>query len=191
MVVYLKIGLLEAWIIFILLLVVFIPAFTLIYSPSSIPQEYECECPTPQCPECVCPQCPECPECPQPSKLAGYVIIPPLGLNGWFEGNYFLGEIQYYTYIYPVEGFKYILLINLPKDRLMYAEWIDWDTMEVGWVDFQEYNSTHSYAYVTEIRMQFNIFGSYTRYEVWHYREVFLLHVFIVTEDTTVYEILG
>jgi hypothetical protein len=173
--------LLGAWIIFCVLLVVFIPAFSLIYSPpySGISQEYECECPTPQCPEC-----------PQPSKIYGHVVIPPLGVNGWFENGYFLGELQFNTYLYPFEGFKYILLIQMQSERIMYSEWIDWDTMDVGWVDFQEYNSTHSYAYVTEIRGQFNIFGLYTRYEVGHYRDIFMLHVFIVSEDATIHDIL-
>jgi hypothetical protein len=169
--------LLEYMLILFLVIVVFVPAFTLIYSPPAY---------TPNCPECEC-ECPECPtfECPQP-KIYGHVVIPPLGLTGWFENGDFVGELQYKLYLYPIEGFKYILLIQMQSERIMYSEWIDWDTMDVGWVDFQEYNSTHSYAYVTEIRHSFNIFG----YEYWHYRDVLMLHVFIVSEDATIHDIL-
>jgi hypothetical protein len=180
----LKIGLLEAWVIFMVLLVVFVPAFSLIFSPPPhIPQECP-ECP--QCPDCECPT----PQCPQINKLYGYVVIPPLGVHVFYEEGYYIGEIQYLTYIYPIEGYKYILLVNIPSSRIMYSEWIDWDTFEMGRVDFQEYNSTHSYAYVTEIRFQFNIFGLYTRYEVWNWRDLFMLHVFIVSEDATIHDIL-
>jgi hypothetical protein len=181
MVVYLKIGLLEAWIIFMVLLVVFIPAFTLIYSPpySGISQECECEC----------PQCPECPDTCE-KRVLGIMRVFPWGWIPWeCDNTYCLGHFQYVFYLDEVEGYKYILVFPAPVERIYYAESIDWDTMDFIWLDFKHLNSTHSYAETKVVYRELDIVGWFRRDEYWD-RFYFYLTIYVVSEDTTVHDIL-
>jgi hypothetical protein len=187
MVVYLKIGLLGAWIIFCVLLVVFIPAFSLIYSPPYSGISQECECP--QCPECPTPQCPECDTCEK--RVLGIMRVWALGSIIWDEecGEYCLGHFQYGLYVDYVEGFKYILIFPIPASRIYYAESIDWDTMDYTWLDFKPLNETHSYAETYALYREVDIVGVFHRRE--YLNQLYLyLTILVVTENTTIHDIL-
>jgi hypothetical protein len=187
MVVYLRIGLLEAWVIFMVLLVVFVPAFSLIFSPPPhIPQECP-ECP--QCPECPTPQCPECPDTYE-KRVLGIMRLFPWGWMPWdCDNRYCLGHFTYVFYLDEIEGYKYILVFPVPASRIYYAESIDWDTMDYVYIDFKPLNETHSYAETKVIYRELDIVGWYI-IEEYGNRLYLYLTIYVVSEDTTVHDIL-
>jgi hypothetical protein len=183
---------LEYMLILFIVIVVFVPAFAFIYSPAYFPPRECPDCPTVECPECpACPTCPPCPDCPPCPELTGHIVIVPLViLEWWWEDSYIFGEAVYALDLHEISGYKYILLVRLPVERIDYAEWTNWETFERGDVEFKRYNSTHSYAEVRYMTGEFYIVGWYTLSEYSWYRKVFKLHVFVVREDTTIHDIL-
>jgi hypothetical protein len=187
--------LLEYMLILFLVIVVFVPAFAFIYSPAYFPPR-ECpeyECPTVECPECPpCPTCPpcECPPCPECPRLTGYIVDMPQGfMEWWWEDSYIFGEVVYALDLHEISGYKYILLVRLPRGRIEYAEWTNWETFDRGLVRFYAYNATHSYAETKRISGEFYIVGWYTLSEYEQYYKI-KLHIFVVREDTTIHDIL-
>jgi hypothetical protein len=167
-----------------LLIVVFVPAFAFIYSPPAYIQFSEC-------PEFECPECPPCPTCPECPRLAGYIVDMPMGFMYWWdEDGYIFGDVLYGIDLHEIPGYKYILLVRIPRERIDYAEWTNWETLDRGLVRFYAYNATHSYAETRRISGEFYIVGWYTINEYSWYHIVLRLHIFIVREDVTIHDIL-
>ena len=131
--------LLELWIVFMVLLVVFVPAFSMIYSP---PAMY-----TPSTSEC-----PPCPECPPPPQLH-FPRIYPWWARGRVEEDYTSGIVVFHVNLRKLVGYKYFILVNLHLYNIAWAEYCTGEYDDEGfpicdYLNFRVFNSTHSYAFV-------------------------------------------
>jgi hypothetical protein len=166
------------------LLVVFVPAFSMIFSPATLPP-HECpECPT--CPEC--PECPhiECPitECPR--------IVATIGKTGFCFPEWDIDMIicEFVLTLVKMEGYKYAIVVPFPRDRVIFMEIIDWDTLDVWDYGAEYLNETHSYFEIAET-VGYNMW-----YYVWgaNWHDVYAgrgITIHVIREDVDVRDVLG
>jgi len=169
--------LLGYWIVFMILLVVFVPAFSVIFSPPAcIPKE---------CPECpTCPPCPECPATTFPRIYPYYMSVAWLGD--------FVSVIQVYgVSLRPLSNYKYFILINTNRYNIAYSEYCTGEVDEGGnpicdFIDFRYLNSTHSYVFFNDRATEFHIelYGQGLKYENVH------VIIIVVPEHYTLQDVL-
>jgi hypothetical protein len=131
--------LLGYWIMFMILLVVFVPAFSLIFSPAyNVIQ---------QCPEC------ECPECPPPPQLYLPRVFPYF-MSVTVE-DYIMASLSFAVKLRNLSqlGYKYFILVNVHAEYISWAEYCTSEKDEFGfpvcyYMDFRALNRTHSYAFI-------------------------------------------
>jgi len=183
--------LLAYWIVFMVLLVVFVPAFSMIFSPAYIPQK-----PCPECPSCEC-ECPECPppppcECPQLRFYPIKLVITDYYIDDYYPDYGFFSFTAFTTP--PQHGYRYFLLINIPRHKIVYEVMTyDWFTDDAYVIDFFRFNATHSYAFTRDplSNIEFFVCGmSPSDWNMVKNRQIYLI-VALVEETASLSEILA
>ena len=126
-----------------ILLVVFVPAFSMIFSPAYLTKSSEC-------PPCECPTCPECPPPPQ----LYFLRIYPWYTRTTIEENSVSATLAFGVSLRKIVGYKYFILVNLHLYDISWAEYcfgVDEEGSPLcNYVDFGALNSTHSYAFISD-----------------------------------------
>jgi hypothetical protein len=157
------------------LLVVFVPAFSMIFSPPTY------TCPASECPACPeCPPCPQCPMCPEIPSIAGRLIIFGHYIPIPEDGIVFY---EFYLDLMKFDNYKYVIVLPFPRERVSGTILWNPDNLEETWFLTVKYlNSTHSYIEIYEsMRYQFEY---QTDFRDWD--EAFngrYIHVYIIRED--------
>jgi hypothetical protein len=146
------------------LLVVFVPAFSMIFSPPAY---------TP-CPASECPVCPEYPE-----------IVGKFGVFC----DYIPEEIVIFICYLDLEKYdhyKYVVILPFSADKVLWAEVYNWDTLDHWRLRRKPLNQTHSYIEVYE-SVGYELWYYVTRQVSWYeiYRGQYIV-VYVVREDVDV-----
>ena len=166
--------LLAYWIVFATLLVVFVPAFSMIFSPPAyMPSTSESS----ECPPCECPAI-------LPRIYPWYVQVT------WMED--FVNVIQVYgVSLKQISNYKYFILINANRYNIVFAEYCTGEVDAGGfpicyYLDFVYLNSTHSYVFFNDQANGFHIelYGYGLKYENVH------IIIIVVPEHYTLQDVL-
>jgi hypothetical protein len=118
---------------FMILLVVFVPAFSLIFSPAYMPQR------------CECPECPECPVCPSCPPVAGAIQI-----FGHCANAEIFAYCEFYLVLDKIDNYKYVVVIPIRYEVFLWCEAVNFDALELWWFDHKRLNATHTYVEIAE-----------------------------------------
>jgi len=161
---------LEYGIILAVLLVAFVPALTLIYSPPAL--QYA-QTTTTQTVTIT----PTCPECSLPRIRPYFVWVTPHGDE--------VSVIMSFAY-------KYFVLVNVPQQYIVYAEYCTGEYDEEGFpicyiLNFRALNSTHSYAFVDKMAgFSIELYGPVSQIQVDKVHAV----VLVVPRDYTLEDVI-
>lgn len=167
---HLKLSFIDVWIIFAVLLVVFIPAFSVIFSPSYIPSE---------CTECTpCPECPPCPEAPELPPIAGQITI-----FGHYIPEEFMTMFEFYLELNKYEHYKYIIVVPFPRSVVLWGEIFNFDNLDEYWyLEPRQLNDQKTYFEIKEsVRNDFWYYVSDTSPSAWHAGRYIV--IYLIRED--------
>jgi len=152
-----------------ILLVVFVPAFSMIFSPPAYTP-----CPSSECPPCSCPPC----ECPELQRVVGKFVLfgGVYPEEGWTAFIFYLDLTKY-------QGYKYIIVVPFPRDIVLYGEIYNWDNPdEYWWLEPEVLDNQRTYFEIKEsVRMEFWYYISDTNPNLWYIGR--FIEVYLIRED--------